>query len=82
MAALGRSGIKMKEEDVDIWVNDVMIVEGGRGKGLSAEKEAAKRMSGEEFSVVVDLNQGQSEFRILTCDLTHEYVTINAEYRT
>lgn len=82
MAALGRSGIKMKEEDVDIWVKDVMIVEGGRGKGLSAEKEAAKRMSGEEFSVVVDLNQGQSEFRILTCDLTHEYVTINAEYRT
>ena len=82
MAALGRSGIRMEEEKVAIWLDDVKIVEGGMGVGAAAEEKAQERMKGKEFSVTVDLGQGSHEDRILTCDLTHEYVSINANYRT
>jgi glutamate N-acetyltransferase/amino-acid N-acetyltransferase len=82
MAALGRADIEMKEESVDIWVDDVQIVAGGLGKGAEAEKRAAERMAGEEFTLTIDLHQGDYQDCVITCDLTHEYVTINADYRT
>ena len=72
----------MREEDISIWVDDVKIVVGGLGNGPDSEKEAAKRMAEKEFSVTIDLHQGKYEDHILTCDLTHDYITINAEYRT
>ena len=82
MAALGRSGIEMIEERTSIWVDEVKIVDQGIGAGILAEKEATERMKGPEFGVTVDLGLGVCEDRILTCDLTHEYVSINAHYRT
>jgi len=82
MAALGRSGIEMVEEQVDIWVDQVRIVEGGLGKGAEAEKEASRIMTGKEFGLTIDLHQGSHTDTVLTCDLTHEYVSINADYRT
>jgi glutamate N-acetyltransferase/amino-acid N-acetyltransferase len=82
MAALGRSGIRMREEAVSIWVDDVKIVEKGMSTGTDLESQAAARMKGKEFSVTVDLHEGEFEDHITTCDLTHEYVTINADYRT
>jgi glutamate N-acetyltransferase/amino-acid N-acetyltransferase len=82
MAALGRADIVMEEESVDIWVDDVQIVKGGVGKGTEAEEMAAERMAGEEFTLTIDLHQGDFWDRVITCDLTHEYVTINADYRT
>ena len=82
MAALGRAGIRMREEGVTIWVDDVKIVEKGMGRGAEPEARAAEKMKGKEFSVTVDLHEGEFEDHITTCDLTHEYVTINADYRT
>lgn len=82
MGALGRSGVRMEEEKVAIWVDDVKIVQSGLAVGAAAEEKAQERMKGKEFSVTVDLGQGPHEDRILTCDLTHEYVSINANYRT
>jgi len=82
MAALGRSGIQMREEGVTIWVDDVKIVEEGMGRGAEPEAKAAAKMKGKEFSVTVDLHEGKFEDHITTCDLTHEYVSINADYRT
>ena len=82
MAALGRADIEMKEAEVDIWIDDIQIVSGGLGMGPEAEKLAAEIMTRKEFSLTVDLHQGGYHDRMLTCDLTHEYVTINADYRT
>jgi glutamate N-acetyltransferase/amino-acid N-acetyltransferase len=82
MAALGRSGIRMEEERVAIWLDGVKIVEGGMGVGAAAEEKAQERMKEKEFTVTIDLGLGPHEDRILTCDLTHEYVSINANYRT
>ncbi|MFP4085954.1 MAG: bifunctional glutamate N-acetyltransferase/amino-acid acetyltransferase ArgJ [Desulfobacteraceae bacterium] len=82
LAALGRSGIHMAENRVNIYVDDVQIVSGGLGLGTRAEKQAAVRMKGPEFTLIIDLNNGTYGDYVLTCDLTHEYVSINADYRT
>ena len=82
MAALGRSGVMIREEDVSIWIDDVQIVGGGLGLGKDLEEKAVDKMKNSEFSLIVDLNQGECEDFIVTSDLTHEYVSINADYRT
>jgi len=82
MAALGRAEIHMDPGDVDIWINDIQIVSQGIGMGIENEKKAAQVMVEEEFTLTVDLNQGTMEESMWTCDLTHDYVSINAEYRT
>jgi glutamate N-acetyltransferase/amino-acid N-acetyltransferase len=82
MGALGRSGIEMVEEKIGIWINDVQIVANGLGAGADAEHKAAEEMKEESFDLVIDLQQGDHTDRIITCDLTHEYVSINADYRT
>jgi len=82
MAALGRSGITMEEKNISIWIDDVNIVSGGLTTGPYQEQLAAERMKNRSFSVTIDLNMGDYEFNVTTCDLTHEYVSINANYRT
>jgi len=82
MAALGRAGIRMEEEKISILIDDVAIVRNGLGVGAAAEGLAQEKMKGREFTLVIELGQGNYEDFILTCDLTHEYVSINANYRT
>jgi len=82
MAALGRSGIMMEEHKVQISINGVAIVEGGVISSPEKEKQAAEQMKNEEITITIHLNQGNSSDRIVTCDLTYDYIKINAEYRT
>ncbi len=83
MAALGRSGVPIDENRIDIWIGDVKIVANGLGLGVEYEKSAAEIMKEKEsYELLIDLNQGQHEDYIWTCDLSHEYVSINADYRT
>jgi glutamate N-acetyltransferase/amino-acid N-acetyltransferase len=82
MAALGRSGITMEENRVSILIEDIKIVEGGLAIDPDREKIAAEKMKNRSFSVSIDLNIGNHEYNVTTCDLTHEYISINANYRT
>jgi glutamate N-acetyltransferase / amino-acid N-acetyltransferase len=82
MAALGRSGIEMDEKVISISIDDVNIVAGGISVSAEQERKAAERMKNRSFSLIIDLNLGRSEYSVTTCDLTHEYVSINANYRT
>ncbi|MBN2059221.1 MAG: bifunctional glutamate N-acetyltransferase/amino-acid acetyltransferase ArgJ [Deltaproteobacteria bacterium] len=82
MAAIGRSDISMNEEKVEIWIDDIKIVDNGLAVGKEAERRAAERMKNEKFSLTINLNVGKYEEEYSTCDLTHEYVSINADYRT
>ncbi len=82
LAALGRADIQMEETRVNIWIDEIQIVHRGLGMGVLAEKSAARKMNQKEFAVMVDLQQGPYEDHIVTCDLTHDYVSINADYRT
>ncbi|MFO0751851.1 MAG: bifunctional glutamate N-acetyltransferase/amino-acid acetyltransferase ArgJ [Thermodesulfovibrionales bacterium] len=80
MAALGRAGIRISEERVDILLNGVRVAARGRATGKDAA--ANEKLKGREIRIVVDLHLGRGTARVLTCDLTEGYVKINAEYRT
>jgi glutamate N-acetyltransferase/amino-acid N-acetyltransferase len=80
MAALGGSGVKMREDRVGISFNNVPVVKGGLDTGK--EKQAAKAINGQEINVTVDLKMGKSSYKLWTTDLTHDYVRINSSYRT
>ena len=82
LAAMGRTGIKFDPYGVDIFINQVQIVEKGLGKGSEAERKAHEEMKAREFVLTIVLEEGNSSAEILTCDLSYEYVKINAEYRT
>jgi glutamate N-acetyltransferase/amino-acid N-acetyltransferase len=81
-AAVGGADIKLDETRLDIWFDDVCIVKGGLFEGAKAEDEATKRMKDKEVSLTVDINMGPHEKTLWTCDLTHDYIKINAEYRS
>ncbi|HEB76273.1 MAG TPA: ornithine acetyltransferase, partial [Nitrospirae bacterium] len=81
MAALGYSGASVSEERTDISVNGIKLV--GNGLATGRDAEAAESMkSGAEVVIDIDLNLGPGTERVYTCDLTEEYVRINAAYRT
>ncbi|MDH3975874.1 MAG: bifunctional glutamate N-acetyltransferase/amino-acid acetyltransferase ArgJ [Deltaproteobacteria bacterium] len=80
--ALGGSGIVLDESRLDIYFDNVQIVKGGLFTGEEAEKKATQAMKKDEFSLLIDINLGPHESRIWTCDLTHDYIRINAEYRS
>lgn len=80
MAAMGSSGIAIKEKSTDIYFGKVRVVK--NGITLGKDREAAHIIRGKEVTITVDLGLGSFSSRVLTCDLTEDYIRINAEYRT
>ncbi len=79
--ALGRSGAVFNQEDVTIKIMDLLVCE----RGLTVpfdEDEALRRFERPEIVIDAGLGAGEAATTIWTCDLTHEYVTINGDYRT
>ncbi|WP_020409320.1 bifunctional glutamate N-acetyltransferase/amino-acid acetyltransferase ArgJ [Hahella ganghwensis] len=83
LAAVGRAEIESLDVNgIDIYLNDVCIVERG-GRAVSYTEEAGQAvMDQEEILIRVVLRRGQVKDQVWTTDLSHEYVRINAEYRT
>jgi glutamate N-acetyltransferase/amino-acid N-acetyltransferase len=83
LAAVGRAGIDGLDIDrVEIWLDDICIVrDGGRAMDYT-EQAGASVMSRDELTIRIDLGRGDADTRVLTCDLSYDYVKINAEYRT
>lgn len=82
IAALGRSGAGFDPERVSVSFDDVLLVEKGVGLGREQEAKAAEVLRNDHFRVVIDLKQGEAGKKIYTCDLSLDYVRINADYRT
>ena len=81
MMALGRSGIAIEEEKVDISLGRIKIVKRGMSMGNDGPAADLLRNS-KEIAIVIDLHLGPWDEKVLTCDLTEDYIKINAEYRT
>ncbi len=83
LAAVGRAGVTDLDIDaIRIMLDDVTIVrDGGRDPGYT-EEAGQSVMDRDEFVIRVLLGRGDADARILTCDLSYDYVKINAEYRT
>ena len=82
MAAIGRSGISVDPNNIDIWIGGTKVVERGVGRGPFYEDKARERMKQDEIEILIDLHIGDGEAEIWTTDLSYEYIKINAEYRT
>jgi glutamate N-acetyltransferase/amino-acid N-acetyltransferase len=82
LAAVGRAGIPVDPEKIDIFFGSVQMVRGGFGCGKGAEAEVTRVLKQDEFTVTVDLNLGQETETVYTCDFSIDYVKINADYRT
>jgi glutamate N-acetyltransferase/amino-acid N-acetyltransferase len=80
MAALGYSGIAIKEEKIDVYLNGLMVAKNGMATGV--DKEANEKLKDKRIKIVIDLHLGKGSAKVLTCDLTEDYIRINAEYRT
>lgn len=83
LAAVGRSGLDgLQIADVDLRINDVAVLAGGEPVAGYVEADAKAAMSQPEFTVHIALGRGAAQARVWSCDLGHDYVRINAEYRT
>lgn len=82
IAALGRSGVEFDQFSVDISFDKVLLVQNGLAQGTAAEKAATAVLKQKTFTVTVDLKKGQAEGEIITCDLSLDYIRINADYRS
>ena len=81
LAAVGYSGIEFDPAKVEIFLGKLPIL--GRNYRIDfSEKEAKKILLNKEIKITVDLNQGRNSVTFWTCDLTREYININANYRT
>lgn len=81
LAAIGYSGIEFNPADVEIYFNDLPIVRQNYTIDFSEERAKAI-LRQKEIRITVNLNQGASSASFWTCDLSREYVAINAHYRT
>ncbi|WP_019563206.1 bifunctional glutamate N-acetyltransferase/amino-acid acetyltransferase ArgJ [Thioalkalivibrio sp. AKL10] len=83
LAAVGRAGVPdLVIERVAIRVNDVEIVRDGGRAPEYAEADGQRAFDAEEIHIRIDLGRGDARTRKYTCDFSHEYVRINAEYRS
>jgi glutamate N-acetyltransferase/amino-acid N-acetyltransferase len=82
MAALGYSGVEMDEGRTDIYVGKSKLVENGLGQGKVAERDAALALKQREVEIIIDLHKGRASSTVWTCDMSYEYVKINAAYRS
>lgn len=81
IAALGRSGARFPVKRVSLKVGPLLLVDRGAPVPYR-EKEAAKIFSRERVPMLIELGSGPGASRILFCDLGHDYVSLNADYRS
>ncbi len=80
--AVGRAGVQIDPDKIDVYFDDVQMVKAGMGQGKTVEAEATKVLKRPEFTLTIDLNSGSGSGSILTCDFSVDYVRINADYRS
>ncbi|WP_300427778.1 bifunctional ornithine acetyltransferase/N-acetylglutamate synthase, partial [uncultured Thalassolituus sp.] len=69
-------------EKVQIYLDDVQIVEDGGRCDSYTEEKGAGVLAHSEFTIRIELGRGDVNERLWTCDLSHDYVSINADYRS
>ena len=83
LAAVGYAGIDdLEQTGIELFLDDVHVAtQGGRNPDYR-EEDGQRVMKQSEITVRVDLGRGAATQTVWTCDLSHEYVTINADYRS
>jgi glutamate N-acetyltransferase / amino-acid N-acetyltransferase len=83
LAAVGYAGIDdLDQELIDLFLDEVHVVRAGGRHPDYREEDGQRVMKGSEITVRVHLHRGDAEALVWTCDLSHDYVSINADYRS
>ena len=80
--AVGKSGAAADRDRLSIRFGDILVAENGWVSPSYREADAAAYMKGQEIVIAVDLGLGSGAATVWTCDLTHAYIDINADYRS
>ncbi|MEM7058005.1 MAG: bifunctional glutamate N-acetyltransferase/amino-acid acetyltransferase ArgJ [Pseudomonadota bacterium] len=80
--AVGKSGEAADRDKLSITFGDIMVAENGWVADSYTEEAGATYMQRAELDIGVDVGVGDGRATVWTCDLTHQYITINADYRS
>ncbi|WP_226780059.1 bifunctional glutamate N-acetyltransferase/amino-acid acetyltransferase ArgJ [Oceaniglobus trochenteri] len=80
--AVGKSGAKADRDRLTIQLGDILVAENGWVSPAYTEQSGADYMKQQDLAINVDLGLGAGRSIVWTCDLTHQYITINADYRS
>jgi glutamate N-acetyltransferase/amino-acid N-acetyltransferase len=80
--AIGKADATIDHSKIDVYLGDVCLMKSGGKDKNYREEMGAKVMEDSEITIRVKLNIGNESETVWTSDLSHDYVTINAEYRT
>lgn len=83
LAAVGYAGITDLDQSlIELYLDDVHVVTGGGRHPAYKEEKAVAVMARSEITIRIDLGRGDCSDTVWTCDFSHDYVTINADYRS
>lgn len=80
--AIGKSGAAADRDLLTIRFGDITVAENGWVADSYTEEDGSEYMKQQELEIGVDLGLGKGASKVWTCDLTHQYITINADYRS
>ena len=81
LAAIGYAGADVSVDDIDIWIEGIPVMQASSPVAFDP-KETSNTMAGELLTLTIDLHDGDAESQAWGCDLSYDYVKINALYRT
>jgi glutamate N-acetyltransferase/amino-acid N-acetyltransferase len=83
LAAVGYAGIDDLDQSlIELWLDEVHVATRGGRHPAYREEDGQRVMKGSEITVRVSLGRGSASTTVWTCDLSHDYVSINADYRS
>ena len=82
VAAVGKAGEAADRDKLAVWLGDILVAKDGEVAPSYREQRGAAYMKGPEIAITVDVGVGKEAATIWTCDLTHDYIAINADYRS
>ncbi len=80
--AVGKSGEAADRDRLSVWIGGQRVAHNGMADPKYRETQIAAHMQGREIDIIVDVGVGKAQFTVWTCDLTHRYIDINADYRS
>lgn len=82
MAAIGAAGVNVNPDRISLAFDHVPLVKNGVGLGKTADRRATRILKKRSFCLTIDLHAGTGTATAWTCDLTYDYIKINAAYRS
>src|SRR5262245_4645515 len=82
VSAAGYAGVPFEEHELSLWINDVQVYREGVPTAFDAVQLSNQLRSNRDVSLRLTMTRGDSKVRFWTCDLTAEYVRLNADYTT